>query len=183
MTDTQDKYKLVDCKEVVHIDATDNTTQSDAFKKGKVVVPIKALRDTSQEIVIHSQKELDKLLDDNYNALDEVVLIDKDLRLDSSKKTYWNKGKAFFKHAIRCRNIDAGLMNIESNSQITAHNITAYTIKCTNIHAHNIDCKYLKARTVSAHATTSGRIYSNSVYIRNMPTLFYSYDFWDTKNV
>lgn len=139
----EDKYKLVDCNEVIHIDATDKTTQSDALKKGKRVVPI--------EIVICSQKELDKLLDDNYNALDEVVLIDKNLRLDSSKKTYWNKGKASFKYAINCKNIDAGLMNIESNSKITAHDITAYTIKCTNIHAHNIDCKYLKARTVSAN--------------------------------
>lgn len=133
------------------------------------------------EIIIRSQEELDKLLDDNYNSLDKVAVIDKNIRLDSSSTTCWTKGKAIFKHAINCRNIDAGLLNIVSNSQIAAHDITAYTIKCTNIHAYNIDCRYLKARTVSAHSTTAGRIYSNSVYIRNMPTLFYSYDFWDTK--
>ena len=40
MTDTQDKYKLVNCNEVVHIDATDKTTQSDVFKECKIVVPI-----------------------------------------------------------------------------------------------------------------------------------------------
>jgi len=172
----EDKYKLVDCEKVVHIDATDTATQADALKKGKIVVPV--------EIVIRSQAELDKLLDDNYNALDKVAVIDKHLKLDSSRTTSWEKGKATFKHAINCKNIDAdNLLSIESSSKITAHDITAYTIKCTNIHAYNIDCKYLKARTVSAHATTAGRIYSNSVYIRNMPTLFYSYDFWDTKRV
>ena len=39
-----DTYKLVDCEEVVHIDANDKATQADALKKGKRVVPIKALR-------------------------------------------------------------------------------------------------------------------------------------------
>jgi viroplasmin and RNaseH domain-containing protein len=147
-------------------------------EKGKIVVPI--------EIVISSQQELDKLLDDNYNALDKVAVIDKDLKIDSSRSiiahdTAWKEGKAFFKHAIECKNIDAGLMKIESSSKITAHNITAWTINSTNIRADNLDCRYLKAKTVSAHSTTAGRIESNSVHIRNMPTLFYSYDFWDTK--
>ena len=39
-----DKYKLVDHKEVVHIDANDKTTQADAFCKGKRAVPIQTLR-------------------------------------------------------------------------------------------------------------------------------------------
>ena len=74
--------------------------------------------DTQTEIVIRSQKELDKLLDDNYNALDEVAVIDKNIRLDSTRTTYWKPSQAFFKYAIECRNIKAGFMSIESNSTI-----------------------------------------------------------------
>jgi hypothetical protein len=134
----------------------------------------------SQEIVIRSQTELDKLLDDNYNSLDDVAFIDKNISLDSSRTTSWKKGKAIFKYTLICKNIDAGLMSIESNSEITAHDITAWRINCTNIRAHDIDCKYLKARTVYTHAIKAQHIYSDSVWIRNMPTLFYSYNYWDT---
>jgi hypothetical protein len=135
----------------------------------------------STEIVIRSQKELDKLLDDNYNSLDKVAFIDKNIRLDSNRKTYWKKSKAIFKHAINCKNIDAdNLLSIESSSKITAHDITAWRINCTNIRADNIDCQYLKARTVYAHAIKAQHIYSDSVWICNMPTLFYSYNYWDT---
>ncbi len=136
--------------------------------------------DTQKEIVIRSQEKLDKLLDDNYNAFDRVAFIDKNIRLDSSRTTSWKKGKASFKYAIECKNIDAGLMNIESSSEITAHDIRAWRINCTNIRAHDIDCKYLKARTVYAHTIKAQHIYSDSVWIRNMPTLFYSYNYWDT---
>ena len=93
------------------------------------------------EIVIRSQAELDKLFDDNYHAGKKIVLIDKDLRLDSSRKTYWKKFKASFKYAIECRNIDAGLLIIESSSTITANNITAYKIDCKKIHAQNTTCE------------------------------------------
>lgn len=134
----------------------------------------------SPEIVIRSQKELDKLLDDNYNSLDKVAVVANNISLDSSRTTYWKKSTAFFKYAIECRNINAGLMNIESNSEITAHDIRAWRINCTNIRAHDIDCKYLKARTVYAHTIKAQHIYSDSVWIRNMPTLFYSYNYWDT---
>jgi hypothetical protein len=44
MIDSQDKYKLVDSKDVVHIDASDKPAQADALKKGKIVVPIQTLR-------------------------------------------------------------------------------------------------------------------------------------------
>lgn len=146
------------------------------------------MTDEQTEILIRSQKELDKLLDDNYNTLDKVAVIDKNLKLDSSKKAYWTKSKpiakiatATFKHAINCKNIDAGSMNVESSSKITAHDITARKINSNYIYAHNLNCKYLKARTVTAHSTTAGRIYSNSAWIQNIPTLFWSYDYWDTK--
>jgi hypothetical protein len=153
---------------------TDSQTQTEIAKP-----------DTQKEIVIRSQAELDKLLDDNYNALDKVAYIEKDLIFDSSIKTNWRCLQiglipvAFFKHGVECRNINAGLMSIESNSKITAHDITtADIIKCTHIEAHNLNCPSLRAKTVSAHATKVGRIYSNSVYIRNMPTIFCSYDSW-----
>lgn len=145
--------------------------------------------DTQKEIVIRSQaghvirsqSELDKLLDDNYNALDKVSFIDKNIRLDSSIKADWSRGLvAFFKHDVECRNINAGLLGIETreelNSRITAHHITADRINCTNIQAHHIDCKYLKARVVSVHSTTARRIYSNRLYINNMPILFWEYN-------
>lgn len=135
----------------------------------------------STEIVISSQSELDKLLDDNYNALYKVAVIDKNIRLDSSIKTNWELGfVAFFKHDVECRNIDAGLLGIEtlveSNSKITAHHITADRINCTNIQAHHIDCKYLKARAVSVHSTTARRIHSNRLYINNMSISVWEYN-------
>jgi hypothetical protein len=124
--------------------------------------------DTQKEIVIRSQKELDKLLDDNYNALDEVAVIDKNISLDSRRrKTYWTKGKASFKHAIKCKNIDAERLNIESSSKITAHDVEAWNIKCTNIHAHDINCQDLEAKTVWADSIRAEHIYSKNVRVRD----------------
>ena len=135
-----------------------------------------AKQDTQKEIVIRSQEELDKLLDDNYNALDKVAFIDKNIRLDSPRTTSWKKGKAIFKYTLICKNIDAGLLDIESNSAITAHDITAWKINCIHIYADNLNCQYLKARVISVNATNAQRIYSNSVLIRTLTNVFYSYD-------
>ena len=125
---------------------------------------------TQKEIVIHSQEELDKLFDDNYHTSKNIVLIDKNLRLRSHSgiKGSWKKGKAScFKHAIKCKNIDAGRFNIESSAKITAHDIKAGNIHCTNIDAYNIDCQDLEAKTVFANAINAGRIFSKNVWVKD----------------
>jgi len=117
----------------------------------------------TQVIVIHSQKELDKLFDDNYNTGKNIVLIDKNLRLRSHSgiKGSWEESKASFKYAIKCKNIDAGRFNIESISKITAHDIKAGNIHCTTIDAHDIDCQDLEAKTVFANAINATHICKN----------------------